>query len=152
MTSFNEMFAPDGAVRAHYAAFREWLDRAPPGRVSQNRHAADLLFHRVGITFAVYGDASGTERLIPFDIVPHIMPAGTWDRLAAGLRQRVTALNRFLQDVYHGQEILRAGVIPEQDVLSNAQFRPEVRGLDLPGGVYAHIAGVDLVRHDDGEY
>ena len=152
MTTYNEMFAPDGAVRGHYAAFREWLDRAPPGRIAQNRHAADLLFHRVGITFAVYGDASGTERLIPFDVVPHIMPAATWDRLAAGLRQRVTALNRFLHDVYHGQEILRAGVIPERDVLSNAQFRPEVRGLDLPGGVYAHIAGVDLVRHADGEY
>src|SRR3954471_1736229 len=150
--TYNEMFGPDGAVREHYAAFREWLDRAPPGRVSQNRHAADLLFHRVGITFAVYGDASGTERLIPFDVVPHIMPAATWDRLAQGLRQRVTALNRFLHDVYHDQEILRAGVIPEHDVLSNAQFRPEVRGLDLPGGVYAHIAGVDLVRHADGEY
>jgi len=100
----------------------------------------------------VYGDASGTERLIPFDVVPHIMPAATWDRLAQGLKQRVTALNRFLHDIYHDQEILRAGVIPEQEVLGNAGFRPEVRGLDLPGGIYAHIAGVDLVRHADGEY
>ncbi|HZZ95293.1 MAG TPA: circularly permuted type 2 ATP-grasp protein [Usitatibacter sp.] len=152
MKIYNEMFGPDGGVRGHYAAFREWLQRAPPGRIAQNRHAADLLFHRVGITFAVYGEASGAERLIPFDIVPHIMPAASWDRLAAGLRQRVTALNRFLHDVYHGQEILRAGVIPEHEVLRNAQYRPEVKGLDLPGNVYAHIAGVDLVRHADGEH
>jgi uncharacterized circularly permuted ATP-grasp superfamily protein len=152
MTVYNEMFAPGGAVRGHYAAFHEWLASAPPGRIAQNRHAADLLFHRVGITFAVYGEAAGTERLIPFDIVPHIMPAASWDRLAAGLRQRVTALNRFLHDVYHAQEILKAGVIPEHEVLGNPQFRPEVRGLDLPGGVYAHIAGVDLVRHSDGEH
>ena len=152
MKAYNEMFAPDGDVRAHYAAFHEWLERAPPGRIAQNRHAADLLFHRVGITFAVYGEASGTERLIPFDIVPHIMPGDTWERLAAGLRQRIAALNRFLHDVYHDQEILRAGVIPEQEVVGNPQFRPEVRGLDLPGNVYAHIAGVDLVRHADGEH
>jgi len=152
MKTYNEMFAADGSVRPHYEAFCDWLDRAPPGQISRNRHAADLLFHRVGITFAVYGDASGTERLIPFDVVPHVMPGATWDRLSQGLRQRVTALNRFLHDIYHDQEILRAGVVPEQDVLGNAQFRPEVRGLDLPGGVYAHIAGVDLVRHADGEY
>jgi uncharacterized circularly permuted ATP-grasp superfamily protein len=152
MELYNEMYGPHGEVRAHYAAFNEWLEQAPPGRIAQNRHAADLLFHRVGITFAVYGDASGTERLIPFDIVPHIMPAATWDKLAAGLRQRVTALNRFLHDVYHGQEILRAGVIPRDEVLSNAQYRPEVHGLDLPGGVYAHVAGVDVVRHADGAH
>jgi uncharacterized circularly permuted ATP-grasp superfamily protein len=106
----------------------------------------------VGITFAVYGEASGTERLIPFDIVPHVMPGPNWERLAAGLRQRVVALNRFLHDVYHEQEILRAGIIPAEEVLGNAQFRPEVRGIDLPGQVYAHVAGVDLVRHADGEH
>ncbi|MBK6981167.1 MAG: circularly permuted type 2 ATP-grasp protein [Betaproteobacteria bacterium] len=149
---YNEMFAEDGSVRPHYAAFADWLRDTPPERIAQNRHAADLLFHRVGITFAVYGEASGTERLIPFDIVPHTIPGATWERLAAGLRQRVTALNRFLHDIYHGQEIIRAGRISREEVEGNSQFRPEMVGVDVPGGVYAHVAGVDLVKNADGEY
>jgi uncharacterized circularly permuted ATP-grasp superfamily protein len=149
---FNEMYAEDGSVRAHYGAFAGWLRDTPPERIAQNRHAADLLFHRVGITFAVYGEASGTERLIPFDIVPHVIPGERWDRLAQGLRQRVTALNRFLHDVYHDQEILRAGHIPRAEVEANSQFRREMVGVDVPGGIYAHVAGVDLVRDADGEY
>jgi uncharacterized circularly permuted ATP-grasp superfamily protein len=149
---FNEMFDADRSVRAHYAAFAEWLAETPPARIARNRHAADLLFHRVGITFAVYGEASGTERLIPFDIVPHVIPGDQWERLARGLRQRVTALNRFLHDIYHAQEIVHAGKIPGDQVNRNAQFRREMIGVDLPGGVYAHVAGVDLVRHSDGEY
>jgi len=149
---YNEMFAVDGTVRPHYAAFADWLRDTPPERVAQNRHAADLLFHRVGITFAVYGEASGTERLIPFDIVPHAIPGAQWDQLAAGLRQRVTALNRFLHDIYHGREILRAGRIRAEDVESNSQFRQEMIGVDVPGGTYAHVAGVDLVRDADGKY
>jgi uncharacterized circularly permuted ATP-grasp superfamily protein len=149
---YNEMFLPDGTVRPHYAPFAQWLRDTPPERIAQDRHAADLLFHRVGITFAVYGEAAGAERLIPFDIVPHAIPGERWDRLAAGLRQRVTALNRFLHDVYHEREILEAGKVPEDQVLGNSQYRPEMVGIDVPGGVYAHIAGVDLVRNADGEY
>jgi uncharacterized circularly permuted ATP-grasp superfamily protein len=149
---FNEMYTDERAVRPHYAAFAEWLAETPPARIAQNRQAADLLFHRVGITFAVYGEASGTERLIPFDIVPHVIPGAEWDRLAKGLRQRVGALNRFLHDVYHGQEILKAGKIPREQVESNAQFRREMVGVDVPGGVYAHVAGVDIVKNSDGEY
>ncbi len=149
---YNEMFDAERAVRPHYAAFAEWLAETPPARIAQNRHAADLLFHRVGITFAVYGEASGTERLIPFDIVPHVIPGAQWEVLSRGLRQRVLALNRFLHDIYHGQEILHAGVIPAERVQRNAQFRREMVGVDVPGGVYAHIAGVDLVKHSDGEY
>src|SRR5579864_767561 len=121
-TLYNEMFDADRNVRSHYAAFAEWLAETPLARIAQNRHAADLLFHRVGITFAVYGEASGTERLIPFDIVPHIIPGPQWDRLSRGLRQRALALNRFLHDLYHGQEILRAGRIPAETVNRNAQF------------------------------
>ena len=149
---YNEMYLADGAVRPHYAPFADWLRDTPPERIAQDRHAADLLFHRVGITFAVYGEASGTERLIPFDIVPHVIPADRWDVLAAGLRQRVTALNRFLHDVYHEREILEAGKVPADQVLGNSQYRPEMVGIDVPGGVYAHIAGVDLVKNADGEY
>ncbi len=148
----NEMYAEDGSVRPHYAAFAEWLRDTPPEKIAQNRHAADLLFHRVGITFAVYGETSGTERLIPFDVVPHVIPGERWERVAAGLRQRVTALNRFLADIYHGQEILRAVRIPREDVEGNSQFRREMVGVDLPGGVYAQVAGVDLVKNADGEY
>ena len=151
-TPYNEMFAADGSVRAHYEAFAAWLRDTPPERIAQDRHAADLLFHRVGSTCAVSGEASGPERLIPFDIVPHAIPGAQWDRLAAGLRQRATALNRFLHDIYHGQEILRAGRIPREDVESNSQFRREMVGVDVPGGIYAHVAGVDLVRNSDGEY
>ncbi|HRE13720.1 MAG TPA: circularly permuted type 2 ATP-grasp protein [Usitatibacteraceae bacterium] len=149
---YNEMYEPDGSVRPQYAGFAQWLRDTPPERIAQERHAADLLFHRVGITFAVYGETSGTERLIPFDIVPHVLPGDQWDRLAAGLRQRVTALNRFLHDVYHDQEILAAGVVPREQVEGNSQFRPEMVGVKVPGGVYAHIAGVDLVRDADGEH
>ena len=149
---YNEMFDGERAVRAHYAAFAEWLAETPPARIAQNRHSADLLFHRVGITFAVYGEASGTERLIPFDIVPHVIPGAQWAVLSRGLRQRVQALNRFLHDIYHAQEILKAGKIPAEQVQHNAQFRREMVGVDVPGGVYAHIAGVDLVKHADGEY
>jgi len=109
---YNEMYTDERLVRPHYAAFAEWLAETPPARIAQNRHAADLLFHRVGITFAVYGEASGTERLIPFDIVPHVIPGAEWERIDRGLRQRVSALNRFLHDVYHDQEILGAGKIP----------------------------------------
>ncbi|HXN15991.1 MAG TPA: circularly permuted type 2 ATP-grasp protein [Usitatibacter sp.] len=146
------MFDAERLVRPHYVAFADWLSETPPARIAQNRHAADLLFHRVGITFAVYGEASGTERLIPFDIVPHVIPGEHWEVLARGLRQRVGALNRFLHDIYHGQEIIKAGKIPREQVQDNAQFRHDMVGLDVPGGVYAHIAGVDIVKNADGEY
>jgi uncharacterized circularly permuted ATP-grasp superfamily protein len=149
---YNEMYTAERRVRPHYAAFAQWLAETPPARVKQNRHAADLLFHRVGITFAVYGEASGAERLIPFDVVPHVIPGAEWDRLARGLRQRVSALNRFLHDIYHTQEILQSETIPADLVNGNSQFRPEMVGVDVPGGVYAHVAGVDIVRHADGEY
>ena len=149
---FNEMFEADGSVRAHYGAFADWLDNTPPEKITQNRQAADLLFHRVGITFAVDGEATGTERLIPFDIVPHVIPAAQWDRVSAGLKQRVMALNAFLHDVYHEQKILKAGKVPANMVIENSQFRPEMIGVDVPGGIYAHVAGIDLVKDADGEY
>ena len=105
----------------------------------------------MGITFAVYGDGGGTERTIPFDIVPRIFQAAEWSRLEKGLRQRVTALNMFLHDVYHEQHILKAGVIPADQVLKNAQFRPEMLGVNIPMNIYAHIAGIDIVRATHGE-
>ena len=124
----------------------------PPGKITQNREAADLLFHRVGITFAVYGETTGIERLIPFDIVPHIIPAAQWQMISEGLTQRVGALNAFLHDIYHDQKILKAGKIPAAAVLGNSQFRQEMIGVNVPGGIYAHVAGIDLVKDGDGEY
>ena len=149
---YNEMRADDGVVRAHYRPFADWLERTPPDRIAQKREEAERLFHRVGITFAVYGEQAGTERLIPFDLVPRIIPAHEWARLEAGLLQRIRALNLFLRDIYHEQSILGAGVIPAERVLGNTQYRREMVGVDVPGGVYAHVAGVDVVRADGGEY
>ena len=149
---FNEMVDSDGVVRSHYARFAEWLQDTPSERVARKRAEADTLFHRVGITFAVYGEEEGTERLIPFDIVPRILPAAEWNALSAGLRQRVKTLNLFLHDIYHGQEFLKAGRVPADHVLKNAQYRPEMQGLDVPNGIYAHVAGVDIVRAGQGEF
>src|SRR5512141_2028618 len=112
--AYDEMRMEDGAVRHHYQFFADWLSRTGEDRIRQKRGEAERAFHRLGITFAVYGEQSGTERLIPFDIIPRILPAAEWQTLEAGLRQRVTALNRFLGDVYHDREIIRAGVIPEE--------------------------------------
>ena len=153
---YNEMYAADGGVRSHYADYAEWLKGMPPERIAQKRAEADMLFHRVGITFAVYGEEEGKERLIPFDVIPRIIPAGEWRHLADGLRQRVKALNAFLHDIYHGQEIIRAGHIPAEQIFRNAQYRPEMQGVDVPGGVYALIAGIDVVRapgnNSEGEF
>ncbi len=149
---YNEMYDAHGKVRPHYQPFANWLATTPPEKIAQNRQAADLLFHRVGITFAVYGEASGSERLIPFDIIPHVIEAQKWDEISRGLKQRVKALNAFLHDVYHGQEILKAGIVPMEQVISNAQYRREMIGIDVPGGIYAHVAGIDLVKDSDGEY
>ncbi|MDN4571989.1 hypothetical protein DBB29_10515 [Pandoraea cepalis] len=140
-----------GATRAHYRRFDDWLKCQSEDVLHHKRAEADLAFRRVGITFAVYGNEAGTERLIPFDLIPRIVPAHEWQTLQAGLRQRVDALNRFVHDVYHEQDILRAGVIPAEQVLQNAQYRPEMQGVDVPGDIYAHIAGVDVVRAGAGD-
>ena len=149
---YDEMRTSDGAVRPHYRAFTDWLDRTSPDRIAQKRDEAERAFHRVGITFAVYGEGESTERLIPFDLVPRIIPPNEWDTLEAGLKQRVRALNLFLHDVYHDQSILKEDIVPAERVLSNGQYRREMIGMNVPGGIYAHIAGVDLVRAGEGEY
>jgi uncharacterized circularly permuted ATP-grasp superfamily protein len=146
----DEMKSGDDSVREHYRVYDEWLRRQPPDMMRTRREEAEMIFRRVGITFAVYGakdeDGAGTERLIPFDLIPRVIPKGEWVDMEAGLRQRVTALNRFIHDVYHGQEILKAGIVPAEQVLNNAQFRKEMMGVDLPGGIYSHISGIDIVR------
>mgnify|MGYP002478364305 CR=1 FL=1 len=150
--TYDEMLDADAQARPHRRQYWSWLTEQPRQHLAQKRAEADALFHRLGITFAVYGETAGTERLIPFDIVPRILPAEEWRRLEAGLKQRVRALNAFIADIYHDQEILRAGRIPAEDVLCNAQYRPEMQGIDVPGGIYAHIAGIDVVRDGDGVF
>jgi len=150
--TFNEMYAADGGVRSHYREFESWLSRQSDDLMRLKRAEADLVFRRVGITFAVYGESAGTERLIPFDVIPRIIPADEWRRLEAGLRQRVKTLNLFLHDIYHEAEIVRAGRIPAEVVFGNAQYRPQMKGIDVPGGIYAHVAGIDIVRADGGDY
>ncbi len=152
MNFYNEMYDANGGVRAHYKGYEDWLKATPPERIERKRAEADLAFHRVGITFAVYGEEAGKERLIPFDIIPRVIPSAEWKALQSGLRQRVKALNMFLWDVYHDQEILKAGVIPAEQVLNNAQYRPVMQGVDVPGQIYAHITGVDIVRAGEGEF
>ncbi|HTB30081.1 MAG TPA: circularly permuted type 2 ATP-grasp protein [Steroidobacteraceae bacterium] len=151
-TPYNEMYTDSGAARSHYQRYDEWLKTQPAERLAQKRAEADALFHRVGITFAVYGQEEGAERLIPFDIVPRTLPTEEWVRLEAGLKQRVRALNAFIHDIYHDQQILKAGIIPAEQVLCNSQYRPEMQGVDVPSGIYAHIAGIDIVRDDAGEF
>ncbi|RRS05849.1 circularly permuted type 2 ATP-grasp protein [Aquabacterium soli] len=150
MRFFDEMNATADQVRDHYRVYERWLDRQPREMMQARREEAETIFRRVGITFAVYGDkdetGAGTERLIPFDLIPRIIPANEWREMEKGLRQRVTALNRFIEDVYHGQEILKAGVVPSEPVLNNAQFRKEMVDLKVPGGIYSIIAGIDMVR------
>jgi uncharacterized circularly permuted ATP-grasp superfamily protein len=152
--SFDEMHQQMGstpsAVRDHYRTYEGWLERQPHEVMMARREEAEMIFRRVGITFAVYGakdeSGSGTERLIPFDLIPRVIPRQEWVDMEAGLVQRVTALNRFIHDVYHGQEILKAGIVPAEQVLKNAQFRPEMMDVSVAGDVYSHITGVDIVR------
>ena len=155
MSAYDEMHGADQQVRGQYQVYQRWLAQQPPELMQARRSEAEMIFRRVGITFAVYGakdeDGSGTERLIPFDLIPRVIPSAEWTVMEAGLAQRVTALNRFIHDVYHGQEILKAGIVPSEQVLENAQFRPEMMGVNVPGNVYSHIAGIDIVRAENLE-
>ena len=166
MRQFDEMYSrlpaagDAGEVREHYLAYARWLQAQDSQAMTARREEAEMIFRRVGITFAVYGDkdedGSGTERLIPFDLIPRVIAAKEWKSMEAGLVQRVTALNRFIHDVYHDQEILKAGVVPREQIERNAQFRPEMVGVNVPNQIYSHISGIDIVRAPDaqgnGEY
>ena len=143
---FDELRLPSGGVREHYAGYEDWLSSMPTALIAQKRAEADSAFHRSGITFAVYGEQEGTERLIPFDIVPRIIPAAEWRMLETGLKQRVAALNAFLHDIYSGQRIVKAGLIPAEQVFCNAQYRPEMQDVAVRNNLYSMIAGVDIVR------
>jgi uncharacterized circularly permuted ATP-grasp superfamily protein len=146
--AFDEMRGADGASRPPYAELARWLGEVPPDVLDYRRREAELLFRRIGITFAVYGEADAQERLIPFDVLPRILSASEWDLLRAGLEQRIKAINLYIKDVYGAREILKAGIVPEDLVFQNPVFRPEMNGQKVPHDIYVHIGGIDIVRVD----
>jgi uncharacterized circularly permuted ATP-grasp superfamily protein len=149
---FDEMLGPDGSVRPAYAGYRDWYDEQDPAWLRQQDKAAEGFFRRTGITFNVYGDDAGEERLIPFDMIPRIITAAEWRKLSRGIEQRVRALNAFLHDVYHRQEIVRSGRLPLRLLRDNAAYLSQMIGFQPPGGVYTHIVGIDLVRTGPDEF
>ncbi|MGL4291704.1 MAG: circularly permuted type 2 ATP-grasp protein [Phreatobacter sp.] len=146
--AFDEMNLAGGGVRPAYETLAQWLKSVPEGLLETRAREAEALFRRIGITFAVYGDAESTERLIPFDVVPRVLTYAEWARLSGGLTQRVKAINAFLNDVYGRREILKAGIVPEDLVYRNPAFRPEMNQQPVPHGIYVMIAGIDIVRVD----
>ncbi len=153
MVAFDEM-NPDGSsgLRSPYSAYDRWFQAQDPGRLAEKTLEAERVFRKTGITFAVYGEEEAAERLIPFDIVPRIISGSEWRHLTQGIEQRVQALNAFLDDIYHRQEILRSGRVPMKLIAANEAFLPEMIGVRPPRGVYTHIIGVDIVRIGENEF
>jgi len=149
---FDEMVSPEQAMRPHYRRFRDLFGQIALEEFDHKRQSVDLAFLRQGITFNVYGDSQGTEKIFPFDLLPRIIPAKEWEMLERGLIQRITALNLFLHDIYHEQKILKEGVIPPFYVLSGKHFRREFVNSEVPKDIYIHICGTDLIRGAKGEY
>jgi uncharacterized circularly permuted ATP-grasp superfamily protein len=149
---YDEMFRPDGTVRPAYAEFLHWYEKQDPAWLRRKDKEAELVFRRSGITFNVYSDNAAEERLIPFDMVPRIIAAREWRKLTRGIEQRVRALNAFLQDLYHRQEVVRSGRLPVEMLAGNDAFLPQMVGFVPPGGVYTHIVGIDLVRTGPDEF
>jgi uncharacterized circularly permuted ATP-grasp superfamily protein len=151
MNCFDEMHSSPTGVRSLYANYEKWLRNVPAEQLESKRKEAELLFRRVGITFNVYGEDAGTERLIPFDVIPRLLANDEWQVLSKGAIQRVKALNMFLHDIYHDREIIKAGIVAE-NILTHSQYRPEMFDVDVPGGIYAHIAGIDIVRTGEKQF
>jgi uncharacterized circularly permuted ATP-grasp superfamily protein len=152
--AFDEMrgTAKGKRCRDPYRQVAAWLDGQSTEELHKKSAQAEVLFRRTGITFAVHGAEEASERLIPFDLIPRILSAAEWRRLAAGIEQRVRALNAFMYDVYHRQEILKAGRIPEDLVIQNAAFLPEMMNVEPPRGIYSHVIGIDIVRVSEGDF
>jgi uncharacterized circularly permuted ATP-grasp superfamily protein len=149
---FDEMVGEAGKVRPHYARFREMFQSLKPKDFDLKRESVDLAFLRQGITFNVYGNSAGTEKIFPFDLVPRIIPAKEWEQLERGLIQRITALNLFLHDIYHEQKIVKDGIVPPHYILSGKHFRREFVNFNVPKDIYIHVCGTDLIRGADGQY
>ncbi|WP_375572260.1 circularly permuted type 2 ATP-grasp protein [Seohaeicola saemankumensis] len=149
---FDEMFDSAGQARQPYSRYNDWFKTEDIRHLRRKSEEAEAFFRRIGITFNVYGQQEADERLIPFDVVPRIISAREWARLEDGIAQRVRAINAFLHDIYHRQEILRAGRVPVDLIARNEAFLPQMIGVNPPGGVYTHIVGTDLVRTGENEF
>jgi len=148
---FDELFGEDGAPRASARTLVRNIEGLPNGELLSRQRAAERALLQMGITFNVYGERAGTEKIFPFDLVPRIVPAAEWSRIERGLKQRIRALNLFIDDLYHDQKILRDGVVPAEVVLSSKAFRKQCMGFNPPRGIWCHVTGTDLVRHRDGQ-
>ena len=148
---FDEMFGADGQPQAMARALIQFIDTLPEGDLLRRQQSAERALLNMGITFNVYGDSAGTEKIFPFDLVPRIVAAAEWRTIERGLKQRIQALNLFLHDVYHEQRIVKDGVVPAEIIGSAKAFRPECVGLEPPRGIWCHVTGTDLVRHKDGQ-
>ncbi|MEL7012974.1 MAG: circularly permuted type 2 ATP-grasp protein [Pseudomonadota bacterium] len=149
---FDEMWAQEDAARTPYASFYNWITQEDPARLRAKQREAEEVFRLTGITFNVYGRKEAEERLIPFDLVPRIISGREWQKLSRGIEQRVIAINAFLHDIYHRQEILKAGRVPVEMIAGNEALLPQMMGVMPPGGVYTHIVGIDLVRTGEDEF
>ena len=148
---YDEMFAPDGSARPAAQMLMERIESFPDGELNRRQIAAEYALLRMGITFNVYADEQGIEKIFPFDLIPRIIGANEWNWIERGLKQRIHALNLFIDDVYHDQKILKDGVVPSDIVLSSERYLKQCIGLDPPRGVWCHITGTDLVRDSDGQ-
>jgi len=149
---FDELVDSTGKIRPYYRNVAEKLSSLGNEELSQKLRSLELLFLKQGITFTVYGDDKGTERVFPFDPFPRVIPAAEWEHIEAGLVQRITALNLFLYDVYHEQRIIKDGIIPPEVVFGASHYRPEFVGVSVPKDAYIHVCGTDLIRDQDGRY
>lgn len=150
---FDEMFGRDGTEALdHYHSVFNRLKTLEPNQIEEKQKQADSSFLEHGVTFTVYGDDEGTERIFPFDLIPRVIPDKEWQRVEQGLRQRILALNLFLNDVYHDGKIMAEGVVPEEVVKSSAHYRKEMVGFDVPRDIFVHICGTDLIRDETGKY
>jgi uncharacterized circularly permuted ATP-grasp superfamily protein len=149
---FDEMFSAPGVARPHYSRLLASFKEMGAADFERKRDLAAASFLTQGVTFTVYNDDEGTERIFPFDLIPRIIPAHEWDLVERGLTQRITALNLFLHDIYHGQNILRDGVIPKQIIWEAVSFRPEFMQFDVARNIHIHICGTDLIRDHAGKY
>jgi uncharacterized circularly permuted ATP-grasp superfamily protein len=148
---FDELFGEDAKPRACARSLVNNIETLPPGELLNRQQAAERALLQAGITFNVYGENAGTEKIFPFDLVPRIMPASEWSRVEKGLKQRIHALNLFINDLYHGQKILKDGILPAEIILSSKAFRKQCMGFNPPRGIWCHVTGTDLVRHRDGQ-
>ncbi len=149
---FDELFGEGGIPREGAALFADRINALPIGELTRRQKAAEAALLQMGITFAVYGDKSGTEKIFPFDIIPRIIEAHDWDHLERGLKQRIAALNLFTQDIYNEQKIIKDRIIPEELIATAKTFRPQLVGFTPPKSIWCHITGTDLVRDTDGQF